>query len=216
VLTEVVMRSYGEACTMAHALDLVGDRWALLLVRELLFGPRRFTDLQRALPRANSRILAQRLRELTGTGVLRRRRLAPPAGSNVYELTDWGADLEPVILHLGRWGSRSPHLNVDGDVSAVSAMIALRARASPAGLTAELVVRFGEDHFTVRVTDGRIQVTRDAAAEPDAVVDTDALTFAALITRRLALSAATESGRLRLTGASAPVEQLFGSIDSVA
>jgi putative sterol carrier protein len=78
------------------------------------------------------------------------------------------------------------------------------------------VVRFAEDHFTVRVTDGRIQVTRDAVAEPDAVLDTDTLTFAALITGRLALSAATESGRLRLTGASAPVEQLFGSIDAVA
>jgi DNA-binding HxlR family transcriptional regulator len=209
------MRSYGEACTMAHALDLVGERWALLVVRELLLGPKRFTDLQRSLPRANPRILAQRLRELTDVGVLRHRKLGPPTSSYVYEVTSWGADLEPAIMYLGWWGSRSPHLDMDADVSAVSAMLALKGRFDPAsatGLTAEFVVRFGDDHFTVRVADGQIRIGREPATQPHAVIDTDTKTFAALLTKRLRLPDAIDSGRLHLTGPAELVEKLFNAV----
>ena len=102
------MRTYGDPCGIARALDLVGERWALLVVRELLLGPKRFTDLREALPRVSADVLSQRLRELERTGVLRRAKLPPPAGSRVYELTEWGRELEPVVLALGRWGSRGP------------------------------------------------------------------------------------------------------------
>src|ERR671932_1050136 len=102
------MRSYQDGCAVAHALDFVGERWALLVVRELLLGPKRFTDLRTGLPGVSPNVLAQRLRELEQAGVVRRRRLPPPAASQVYELTEWGVDLEPVLTALGRWGSRSP------------------------------------------------------------------------------------------------------------
>src|SRR5581483_11856359 len=99
-------RTYGDACGIARALDVVGERWALLVVRELLLGPLRFSDLRRALPKASSNLIADRLRELDERGVIHRRRLPPPAGSWVYELTEWGRELENVVLALGAWGLR--------------------------------------------------------------------------------------------------------------
>src|SRR4051794_8066328 len=100
-------RTYGDSCGIARALDLVGERWALLVVRELMLGPKRFTDLRAGLRNLSADVLAQRLRQLEAAGVVRRRTLPPPAGSRVYELTDWGRDLEPALLALGRWGSRA-------------------------------------------------------------------------------------------------------------
>src|SRR5882757_1950655 len=109
-------RSYQDPCGIARALDLVGERWALLVVRELLLGPKRFTDLRAGLPNVSPNVLSQRLHELEQAGVLLRHRLGPPVSSWVYDLTEWGHDLEPVLLHLGRWGRRSPLLDVDADV----------------------------------------------------------------------------------------------------
>src|SRR3954468_24205124 len=99
-------RTYGDACATARALDVVGERWALLVVRELLLGPQRFSDVRRALPGASSNLVTDRLRELEGHGGVARRKLPPPAGSTVYELTAGGRELEPVVLALGAWGSR--------------------------------------------------------------------------------------------------------------
>src|SRR5829696_7888968 len=96
------MRAYCDGCATAHALDLIGERWALLVVRELLLGPKRFTDLRAGLPGVSPNVLAQRLRELESAGVVHRRKLPPPAASRVYELTEWGEELEPVIVRLGR------------------------------------------------------------------------------------------------------------------
>ena len=102
------MRTYDDACAAAHALDLVGERWALfLVVRELLLGPKRFADLRAGISKASPNVLAQRLRELERAGVVHRRRLPPPAASRVYELTEWGMELEAVVVSLGRWGA--PH-----------------------------------------------------------------------------------------------------------
>src|SRR6187401_1310870 len=101
-------RTYGDRCGVARALDLVGERWALLVVRELLLGPKRFTDLRAGLPGLSPDVLSQRLRELEQAGILARRTLPPPAASQVYELTDRGHELRPVVLALGRWGSRAP------------------------------------------------------------------------------------------------------------
>src|SRR5918992_5265891 len=98
-----VQRGYRQACGVARGLDIVGERWSLLVVRELLLGPKRFTDLQQALPNASPNALSDRLRELTDAGVVRRRRLPPPGQVWVYELTAWGRDLEPVVVALGTW-----------------------------------------------------------------------------------------------------------------
>src|SRR3954470_22598440 len=101
-------RTYGDRCGIARALDLVGERWALLVVRELLLGPKRFTDLRTGLPHLSPNVLAQRLRELEEAGIVKREKLRPPAASQVYELTPWGHKLEDVVLALGRWGSSTP------------------------------------------------------------------------------------------------------------
>src|SRR3954465_13630044 len=108
------MRTYGDGCAIARALDVVGERWALLVVRELLLGPKRFTDLKRGLPNSSPNVLSERLRELERSGVVKRGKLPPPAGSQVYELTDWGRELEGIVVSLGRWASRSPSPPGDG------------------------------------------------------------------------------------------------------
>src|SRR5687768_4583891 len=118
-------RTYGEACAAAHALDLIGERWALLVVRELLLGPKRFTDLRSGIVHASPNVLAQRLRELEEAGVVRRRKLPPPAASRVYELTEWGQELEPVVTGLGRWGARSPSHRRDIGMSIDSHILAM-------------------------------------------------------------------------------------------
>ena len=101
-------RTYGDRCGIARGLDVVGDRWALLVVRELLLGPKRFTDLRAGLPRVTPDVLAQRLRDLEADGVLHHHKLPPPSGAQIYELSARGRQLEPVILELGRWGSAEP------------------------------------------------------------------------------------------------------------
>src|SRR5260370_26630700 len=126
-----ISRSYQDACGIAGALDVVGEGWALLVVRDLLLGPQRFSDLRRALAGASSNLVADRLRELQGRGVVRRRKLPPPAASWVYELTDWGRELEPIVLALGRWGVRVPLPAGPTTLSATSVLIFLRTAAHP-------------------------------------------------------------------------------------
>src|ERR671914_2996773 len=125
------LRTYCDGCAAAHALDLMGERWALLVVRELLLGPKRFTDLRAGLPNVSPNVLAQRLRKLERAGVVRRRKLPPPAASRVYELTDWGLELEPVVISLGRWGARSPSKPCDARLGVDSLILSLRTMFNP-------------------------------------------------------------------------------------
>jgi DNA-binding HxlR family transcriptional regulator len=208
-------RTYGEACATAHALDLVGERWALLVVRELLFGPKRFTDLRAGLPNAGPNRLSRRLRELEGLGLLRRRKLPPPSASWVYELTDWGRELEPVLVALGRWGRRSPFRDLDAHISGDAVMLALRDDfAVPPGddLAATYAIRFGEDHFVVRADAGGLAVERGEHAGPDAAIDTDARTFASLMTRSRTLTEALESGQVTISGDREAFERLLAAL----
>jgi len=196
-------RSYDDRCAVAHALDLVGERWALLVVRELVFGPKRFTDLRTGMPSVSPNVLSQRLRELEQIGVVRRRKLPPPAGAWVYELTDWGQDLEPVIIRLARWGVRSPYLSWDAALSVDSLMLSFKGMFDPQaaeGIAARLELRFGEDRFRVQVADGRIDVARGSADRPDAVLETDQATLGAMIYGGRDLDEVVRSGDVVLHG----------------
>src|SRR5437879_6423056 len=143
-------RRYDTGCAVAHALDLVGERWALLVVRELLLGPKRFTDLLAGLPGAGPDMLTQRLRELTDAEVVHRRRLSPPSASWVYELTPWGAELAPTVVGLARWASRSPAMPYDAPLSVDSVMLSLIAlfdHQAASGLDATIAIRLGDQPF---------------------------------------------------------------------
>ena len=152
-----VNRSYGDQCGVARSLDVIGERWALLIVRELLLGPKRFNDLLAGLAGASPNVISQRLRELTGSGVIRHRDLGPPARVRVYELTDWGRELEPVILHLGQWGTRAP-LPEGARSSLDSLILALQATADPAVVDGRYELRVDTDVFTVDGTSGSVRV----------------------------------------------------------
>jgi DNA-binding HxlR family transcriptional regulator len=208
----VTKRTYCDRCAAAHALDLVGERWALLVVRELLLGPKRFTDLRAGLPSASPNVLAQRLRELEGAGVVRRRKLPPPAASRVYELTDWGMELEPVIVRLGRWGARSPSKPRDAALGVDSLILSFRTMFDPLaadGLTAIYELRLGEDRFRAEVADGRFEVSRGGAERPDATIETDAGTLAALIYEGHELAEAVRSGDVKIEGDESAVERFL-------
>jgi DNA-binding HxlR family transcriptional regulator len=206
-------RTYGEACAAAHALDLVGERWALLIVRELLLGPKRFTDLRAGILHASPNVLAQRLRELEQAGIVQRRKLPPPAASQVYELTGWGMELEPVIIALGHWGCRSPALPREAEMSVDSHILAMRTLfdAEAAGdLCARLELRLGEHHFHAVVEEGQIELDRGAVERPDAILTADPGTLAALLWEGRPLAAALRSGEARIEGDALLVERCLG------
>lgn len=172
-------RTYGDSCGIARALDAVGERWALLVVRELLLGPKRFTDLRTGLPGLSTDILAQRLRDLEAAGVVARATLPPPAASKVYELTDRGRELEPVLHALGRWGRSAPFPDPRRPLSADAFGVALSTVFDGARATEDLaiVLRLGDDTFTAAVRDGRLDVVRGEAPEADATIATDVATL---------------------------------------
>jgi DNA-binding HxlR family transcriptional regulator/putative sterol carrier protein len=205
------MRTYGDGCAIARALDVVGERWALLVVRELLLGPKRYTDLRRGLRNASPNVLSERLRELERAGVVRRRKLPPPAGSRVYELTDWGLELEETVMSLGRWGARSPTPPSDAPiVSADSVILALRARfdsGAAHGLRASYELRLGEDRFRIEVADDQIEAARGGADQADATIDTDPDTLDAVLWGGRPLADAKRSGSMTIVGDKAAVER---------
>ena len=204
------MRTYCDGCAAAHALDIIGERWALLVVRELLLGPKRFTDLRAGLPAVSPNVLAQRLRELERAGVLRRRKLPPPAASKVYELTEWGMELEPVIVRLGRWGARSPSKPRDAALGVDSLVLSFRTMFAPhaaEGLRASYELRLGEDVFVAVVDDGRFEIARASAEKADATIETDAATLAALVYEDRDLAEALRAGEVKIEGDEAAVER---------
>ncbi|MDT7738404.1 MAG: hypothetical protein QOK09_1773 [Mycobacterium sp.] len=199
-------RKYEEGCAVSHALDLIGERWALVVVRELLLGPKRFTDLRAGMPGASPDVLAQRLRELKEAGVVRQHKLPPPAGSQVYELTDWGAELEPVVTHLGRWGSHSPSMPYDADRSIDSLVLSLRAlfdRRAAQGFSATIALRLGENHFSIKIADGQLQLARGEAEQATATLDTNPQTLAALLYGGRPLDDVLRTGEVTIAGEAA-------------
>lgn len=196
-------RSYQDGCAAAQALDLVGERWGLLVVRELTLGPRRYSDLLASMPTIGTAVLAQRLGELVSAGVARRRELPPPAASTVYELTEWGAGLEPVIRALGRWGASSPALRRDLPISVATAVLALRTNVVPDRLPASDIrveLRLDGRPFVASVTEGRFAVEPGESADAAASLTTTPETLAAIALDGDSLDEAIASGDIEVAG----------------
>ncbi|MBO0867675.1 MAG: transcriptional regulator [Micromonosporaceae bacterium] len=206
-------RTYGDPCAVARALDVVGDRWALVIVRELLFGPKRYGDLQAGLPNASPTVLAQRLRDLEGSGVVERRNLGHPARVWVYQLTAWGQELQPVILDLARWGRHAPAAQ-GGTVSADSLVLALHTHLNPdrlGDLDATFSIDLGEDVFAVRVANGEVTIRRGRPATSTAAITTDFATFRALVIEGRPAKDLGDS--LERTGDRKALQRLLGALD---
>jgi len=183
---------------------VVGERWALLVVRELLLGPKRFTDLRAGLPHASSNILSERLRDLEQGAVIQRRKLPPPAASWVYELTEWGRELEPIVTKLGAWGARSPFPPDSEEIGPDSIVLALRSlfdAAAATDLHATYELQIGEQRFRVEIADGELDLKRGRAADPAvSLTAADAPTLAAVLTEQLPLDEALASGAFEIEG----------------
>jgi DNA-binding HxlR family transcriptional regulator len=163
-------RRYDDACGTAHGLELIGERWALLVLRELLLGPRRFSDLRADLPGISANVLTQRLTELEERGLVRRRKLPPPASSNVYEATEWGLEAEPIVQVLGRWAARSPLHDPTMPISATSIMLSLKTMADEKrakGFDARVGFRLRDEVFVGRMRKGRFKVARGEPTDTD-------------------------------------------------
>jgi DNA-binding HxlR family transcriptional regulator len=213
-------KRFDQYCPVAHALGLIGERWALLVVRELLHGPKRYTDLIEGLPGIGTNILAARLRDLESEGVVRRRKLPPPAASTVYELTEYGAELEEVIYAMARWGARSLGPPAPDDELypewGVNAFPALFDVSEATGLTATYVLRIGEDVFTVRVDRGCMRAEVGATDDADLDAELDMETFFALASGDLAPRAALSKRRVRLAAGDPETLERFFTVFSVA
>jgi DNA-binding HxlR family transcriptional regulator len=197
-----VSRHYDDPCGVARALDVIGERWALLVVRELLLGPKRFRDLTRGLPTASPNVLSQRLRELEGAGVLRRCRIGPPASVRAYELTERGRELEPVLVALGGWG-RALAMTTSAELSPDALVLALRTTFRPeaaAGLLAWIELRTGGDRFALAVADGRLELGRGGVEDSDAVLEADVGVLREVALQGRPLEEALAAGTLTVTG----------------
>ena len=202
-ITDSARRRYDDACGTAHGLELIGERWALLVVRELLLGPKRFGDLKRDLPGISANVLTQRLESLEASGIARRRKLPPPAAVQVYELTDWGYEAEPIVIELGRWAARSPAHDPTLPLSATSQMMSFRTmfdRSAAEGFAARIGFRLGDESMVVEIGDGQLRSGRGETDGCDALFTgtPDAVAAAAYAEQDLAVL--EQSGILTVTG----------------
>jgi DNA-binding HxlR family transcriptional regulator len=208
-------RSVEDGCGIAHATELLGQRWALLVVRELLLGPKRFTDLRAGIPDISPNVLGQRLRELEESGIVRRRKLAPPAAVQVYELTDWGRQLDPAVLALGRWASASPSFPKGAAMGPDALLLALKSSFDPAkadALDATYELWLGEIPFEIRVADGQFDAAHGETDDPDATIRSAADAIAGVVFGGNRLGQAVEAGDVRIDGSRRAVNALFRAL----
>ncbi len=197
-------RTYDQYCAVARALDVIGERWTLLVVRELLTGPKRFKDLLDGLPGIGTTLLTARLKDLEGHGIVRRATLPPPAGSKVYELTDLGRSLEEVVMALSRWGLKllgTPRQ--EDDLQPTWAMVALQSSLQPdaaSGLRETYEFHVDGELFYVRVEGGEAEARQGRAADPDLIVSGDTETLLSIAAGRLAPAEAVDTGAIRIEG----------------
>jgi DNA-binding HxlR family transcriptional regulator len=204
-----------DGCGIAHASDLLGQRWALLVVRELLLGPKRFTDLRAGIPDISPNVLGQRLRELEQSGIVARRKLAPPAAAQVYELTEWGRELEPAVLAFGRWANASPSFPRGAAMGPDSLVLALKSTfdsQKAEGLDATYELRLDEMPFKISVKEGEFQAQRGEAESPDATVSGDPNAITEVVFRKNPLGKAVDSGRVRIDGSRGAANALFRAL----
>src|SRR6267378_3312972 len=209
-MATVAARSYGQFCGIARALELVGERWALLIVRDLLIGPRRFTDLRHGLPRIPTNVLSERLKELEQAGIVRRRVLPRPAASVVYELTEYGSQLDDVLMRLGLWGAQSLGQPRPGEIMTADSMVmALRATFVPEaahGLQVSFELRLGEIVLHARIGAGTVSVAEGPLANADLFIEAGPA-VKDLMTGELSAAQAIDNGSVRLTGNPALLER---------
>ena len=201
--SEAARRRYEDACGTAHALELIGERWALLVVRELMLGPKRFSDIRADLPGISANVLTQRLEGLEASGLVMKRKLPPPASVQVYELTEWGYEAEPFIQNMGRWATRSPLHDPSRPLSATSLMLSFRTMFDPgrAGdLTAAVGFRLGDETFLVSIEGGRLTAERGDPAEALVVFTGSAPAVAGVVYGGVPIAAMEAEGALTLEG----------------
>lgn len=171
-------RWYDDACGTALALEFVGERWALLIIRELMFGPRRFGQIKANLIGISANVLTQRLEGLEAAGIVVRRLLPPPASVHAYDLTEWGREAEEAIRAMGRWAARSPRHDPLAYMSTASAMISLRTLILPeraGGQAMTVAFRFPDDAFVARLADGELTIVRGESADAQATFAGDTM-----------------------------------------
>ena len=196
-------RAYDDPCGIARALDVVGERWALLVVRELVLGPKRFTDLREGLRGVSADVLSQRLRQLEQAGVVRQTTLRPPGAARAYELTDRGRDLEPVLHALGRWGSREPLPSSDREMSVDAFAVALSTVFDPAkadGMDATVALVVDGDPLVVQVHDGAFEIRRGSAEQPHARIEGSVAALREVLWRGRPLAEAESDGSVTVGG----------------
>ena len=202
-MASMAARSYGQFCGVARALELVGERWALLIVRDLLVGPRRFTDLRHGLPRIPTNVLSERLKQLEHAGIVRRRMLPRPAAAVVYELTEYGSQLDDVLLRLGVWGAQSLGQPRPGEIMTADSMVmALRATFVPEsahGLQVSFELRLGEIIIHARIDGPTITVAEGPLVDADLIIEAGPA-VKDLMAGDITPAAAIASGGVRLTG----------------
>src|SRR4051795_626866 len=196
-------RRYDDACGTAHALDLIGERWALLVMRELMLGPKRFSDIRADLPGISANTLTQRLEGLEANGLVVRRRLPPPASAQVYELTEWGYEAEPIVQTMGRWATRSPAHDPTMPLSATSLMLSFRTMQSPerlGDLAATIGFRLGDQGFVARIAEGRVHTARGDPQGTDAIFTGAPEAIAGAVYGGVPLEALAAAGALKVEG----------------
>ena len=213
IKTTFAKRWYDDACGTALALELVGERWSLLIVRELMFGGRRFSDLRTGLPGISANILAQRLDGLERVSIIQRRKLPPPAAAQIYELTPWGYEAETILQELGRWATRSPLHDPTLPLSAASIIMSFRtmySRERAKGEAATLGFRFGDETFVVDLGPEGIRARRGEPERCALMVSTDTVSLASVVYGGRPVADAEASGELVLTGDRALFERFVG------
>ena len=205
ILEVMTSRSYNQFCALAYALDVAGDRWTLLILRELLTGPRRFKDLIDGLPGISTNLLSDRLKSLEQQGLLGRRVLPPPAGSTVYELTPLGQALEKAVLELGRWGSQFLPTSLEGVAlpSLGATTLAIKAFFHPEqaqGVNETYELHLGNEVLQVQIKEGELRVQQGQVQEADVVFHTDMPIFMGLFSGQIEPDEAISGGLIRIEG----------------